>query len=147
MVVISAHNVAGNISKDTPHQAWLVLWANDLGMCNQPLRPTRPPALSGWEMNTVQSVMMLYSWWVKADVAYSICRWTCRWQVKLWSLINRCYTWVPWAESIIQCYTNVLFTLPVYLLTPSHPTCPDLGCVAVVGQCAAELSLLNDAIV
>ena len=50
--------------------------ANDLHMVQltigQP-RPTQPPTLSGREMNTSQSAVMLCGWGVKAGMVHSTC--------------------------------------------------------------------------
>jgi len=73
-------NVVGRINEVALRRARLVLgWVKVFGgqtisVFHQATpRPTQPPTLSGREMRTSQSAMMLCGWGVKAGITHSIC--------------------------------------------------------------------------
>jgi len=74
---------------------------------------TQPPTLSGQEMTTGQSAVMLCSWLVKIGMAHSTCGCTCGWQVKLCdpSLTHAIFEHLSGEVLSVRRYTNVLFTI------------------------------------
>ena len=91
------------------------------GRSNQPPRPTQPPTISGREMSTGQSAVILCGWEVRRAWLIPFvdaCR--CGWHVAGKIVVRVPCTWAPWrwVRLSITRYTNVLFTyLLTYLLT------------------------------
>jgi len=88
---------------------------------------TKPPGQlsflisTGQEMSTSQSAVMLCDWGIKAGMAYSTCRQTCGWQVKLFDASLTCAISERLRDESLEIkrYANrILILIPILIPTP-----------------------------